>query len=311
MSGGTFSKGVGEWIGSAEVYGADGRFAGSGRDTRSVKADDGSGRVTVKVVFDGPFSLSGVYTIADHGSNRVYEGPLNLGFAEALGDGLIAAHNYWPDLGLSQRFFLMVLPDGTHQLSLALLSRGERLQWVVVGEYKRQVDSTEPTPVSASPLRVAKSVEAKSSEDFASGCGQPLLLRPGCWSGQLHCLDADLAPAGTLEHSETITASSIADLELGETRVEFKGLGFASDAAFTLMSGNSEVWTPVGDVVGSALLSGGRGLSGNFHHTADELRMWRREATSLVGDLKAVLYMWYRGEQRLGAVYGTLQFQPA
>ncbi|MCQ3811071.1 MAG: hypothetical protein KTV68_11045, partial [Acidimicrobiia bacterium] len=76
MSQGSFSQGVGEWIGAAEVYDANGRFAGIGRDTRSVKADDQAGRVTVEVEFDGPFSLSGVYTIADHGSHRTYEGPL-------------------------------------------------------------------------------------------------------------------------------------------------------------------------------------------------------------------------------------------
>ena len=124
MSEGSFSKGVGEWAGTAEVYDAEGRFAGTGRDTRTVTADDRAGRVTVEVSFEGPFNLSGAYTIADHGSHRTYEGPLNVGYAEALSDALVAAHNYWPDLGLSQRFFMMVLPGGARQLSLALLSRG-------------------------------------------------------------------------------------------------------------------------------------------------------------------------------------------
>ena len=87
MSEGSFSKGVGEWAGSAEVYDAEGRFAGTGRDTRTVTADDHAGRVTVEVSFEGPFNLSGGYTIADHGSHRTYEGPLNVGYAEALGDG--------------------------------------------------------------------------------------------------------------------------------------------------------------------------------------------------------------------------------
>ena len=112
VSGGSFSQGLGEWIGSAEVYDGNGRFAGMGRDTRTVQATDPAGLITVEVTFEGPFSLSGMYTIADHGTHRTYEGPLNLGRAEVLGDGLVAAHNYWPSLGLSQRFFLMVLPGG-------------------------------------------------------------------------------------------------------------------------------------------------------------------------------------------------------
>ncbi len=341
MSDGSFSKGVGEWVGSAEVYRADGRFAGSGRDTRSVKAEDGAGRVTVEVTFEGPFSLSGTYTIADHGSHRVYEGPLNHGYAEALGDGLVAAHNYWPDLGLSQRFFLMVLPDGTRQLSLALLNRGERLQWVVVGEYNRQLDPTDPVPAPATgdpaaergrPRRGSPYLRDALAEpgDPAAERGRPLLLRAGCWSGRLHRLDADLVPAGMIEHSETVASPEDAVNPPGGNQlggaanweqpvgqggdsqaIEMTGLGFASDASFTLVSNGLEVWTPVGDVVGSAILGGGRGLSGHFHHMADGLRVWRREVASLDGVLKAVLYLWYRGEQRLGAVYGTLQFDPA
>ncbi|WP_419918810.1 hypothetical protein [Candidatus Poriferisocius sp.] len=304
MSGRAFSRGVGEWVGSAEVYDAGGRFAGTGRDVRSVQADDRAGRVTVEVTFDGPFSLSGVYTIADHGSHRVYEGPLNVGFAEALGDGLVAAHNYWPDLGLSQRFFLMVLPDGTRQLSLALLSRGERLCWTVVGEYQRRPDPATTTPLTAEPAA------EPSGDDPAGGRGQPLLLRSGCWSGRLQHLDTALEPAGTVDHVETVAADPVAN-DGRSFAIELSGLGFAGDASFTLMADGTEIWTPAGEVVGSAMLSGGRGLSGQFHHTADGLRMWRREVASRDGTMKAVLYLWYRGEQCLGAVYGTLAFDPA
>ena len=130
---GSFSKGLGQWLGTAEVYGPDGVFLGEGRDTRSVEADDGAGTVTVNVSFEGPFSMAGQYAITDRGTHRLYQGPLNYGFAEVLGDGLVCAHNYWSKLGMSQRFFLMVLPDGTRQLSLALISRAEVLKYVVVG----------------------------------------------------------------------------------------------------------------------------------------------------------------------------------
>ena len=307
MSGRSFSRGLGEWIGAAEVYGVDGRFAGMGRDTRSVRADDQAGRVTVDVSFDGPFSLSGSYTIADHGSHRTYEGPLNVGFAEVLGDGLVAAQNYWPSVGLSQRFFLMVLPDGTHQLSLALLSRGDQLRWTVVGEYRRQVRASESPPLPVESLD-----PAEVRDDPAAGRGRLLLLRPGRWSGRLHRLGPDLQPSGTADYVETAVPAhrDPAGPEREALTVELSGLGFAPDASFTLLSDGWTAWTLPGDVSGSAALSGGRGLSGHFHHDGASCRVWRREVASLDGSTKAVLHIWYRGEQRLGAVYGTLAFDP-
>ena len=300
MSGGSFTKGLGEWIGAAEVYDAEGRFAGMGRDTRTVLADDQSGRVTVKVSFDGPFSLSGTYTIADRGSHRIYEGPLNIGYAEALGDGLVAAHNYWPDLGLSQRFFLMVLPDGTHQLSLALLSRGDRLRWTVVGEYRRQLDRSDPVPPPIVPMD-----PETLRDDPAAGRGELLLLREGRWSGQLHRLNADYQPSGTADYSETVVPQD------GSWEIELSGADYSSGLAFTLLSDGWTAWTPVGNLMGSGTLCGGRGFSGQFHLHDEGLRVWRREVASRDGTMKAVLHIWYRGEQRLGAAYGALAFEPA
>ena len=307
MSGGSFSQGLGEWIGSAEVYDANGRFAGMGRDTRTVRADDGAGRVTVDVTFEGPFSLAGTYTIADHGTHRTYEGPLNLGRAEVLGDGLVATHNYWPSLGLSQRFFLMVLPGGDHQLSLALLSRGDQLRWTVVGEYRRQAEVSQSPPPAVEPID-----PAAVSDDPSAGRGRLLLLRPGRWSGQLHRLDCDLEPSGTVDFVETVAAASDgpAGQASGALTVELSGLDFAPDASFVLESDGWTAWTPAGDFAGSAALSGGRGLSGHFHNDPAGCRVWRREVASLDGSTKAVLHIWYRGEERLGALYGTVAFDP-
>ena len=308
MSGGSFSQGLGEWIGSAEVYDGAGRFAGTGRDTRTVRADDGAGRVTVDVSFEGPLSLSGTYTIADLGSHRTYEGPLNVGLAEVLGDGLVAAHSYWPSAGLSQRFFLMVLPGGNHQLSLALLSRGDRPRWTVVGEYRRELQA------SPSPPPAVESIDPEDvSDDPSAGRGRLLLLRPGRWSGRLHRLGGDLEPSGTVDCSETLSpAGPDAAPPGGEAmEVQLSGLGFAADASFTLLSDGWTVWTGTGDIVGSAGLSGGRGLSGQFHHDRADCRVWRREVASRDGTIKAVLQIWYRGEHRLGAVYGTMAFDPA
>ena len=256
--------------------------------------------MTVEVEFDGPFCLSGVYTIADHGSYRTYEGPLNIGFAEALGDGLVTAHNYWPDLGLSQRFFLMVLPDGSHQLSLALLSRGDRLRWTVVGEYQRQVDQSDPAP----PPVAAMDAQALR-DDPSAGRGELLLLRAGHWSGKLHRLDAGYTPTGPADYTETISAHS------SSWEVALAGADFSPGMSFTLLSDGWTAWTTAGDLMGSGNLSGGRGFSGQFHLPSEGLRVWRREVVSRDGTMKAVLHIWYRGEQRLGAAYGALAFEPA
>ena len=258
---GSFSKGVGQWRGAAEVYGPDGVFLGEGRDTRSVEADDGAGTVTVNVSFEGPFSMAGQYTIADRGTHRLYQGPLNYGYADVLGDGLVCAHNYWSELGMSQRFFLMVLPDGTRQLSLALISRAEVLKYVVVGEYVRQND------------------------------------------GKLTVLDGDLTPVETVDYRESITPT-VTGLD-----VSIEGVHFGRDTAYSLVTNPTEAWTPTGHVLGSLNMVGGRGQSGHLLHHRDETRVWIREVASLDGAMKGIVQMWYRGEQRIGALYGALNFE--
>jgi hypothetical protein len=156
----SFSAGTGGWVGRADVYDATGRFAGPGRDTRTVTPHD-DGTTTVDVAFDGPFSFAGRYTIASADEQRRYLGPLNLGVATSVTDHVVESYNHWPDLGLTQRFMLAVTPDGDAQLSLALLARGEALTWVVVGENRRP--------------------DAPPPPDAIAGA----LLRPGAWRGEL------------------------------------------------------------------------------------------------------------------------------
>jgi len=296
---GSFAQGVGQWIGSAEVYDAIGNFAGHGRDQRTVVADDEAGTVTVDVTFDGPFSIGGRYTIVDSGTHRRYEGPVNYGYAEALGDGLIAANNYWPDLGLSQRFFLMVLPGGQRQLSLALINRGERAEWAVVGEYLRQTDADQPEPPAHDPIDVA-SVAGHPQ----AGRSHALVHRPGVWSGTLTLLDGDLQPTG-----ETACREECTPVDDGAHRISIAGAGFGTETTFDLHDDGWSVWTPPGDVVGSASLFGGRALSGRFLQRDDQLQVWRREVVSLDGTLKAVVNTWYLGDRRVGLAVGTMAFE--
>ncbi len=305
MKGASFAKGLGEWVGAAEVYDYSGRFAGMGYDKRTVKADDQNGSVTVAVSFDGPFSLAGEYTILDRGHYRLYQGPLNLGYAETLDEGLVAAHNYWPSLGLSQRFFLFVLPDGSTQLSLALLSRGEQLHWTVVGEYQRQVDV-----YSSVPLGVPLLDPAVVGDDPNGGRSEALLLREGQWTGNLQHCDNNLLPTLATEFVENVKVTNAHESTKLVAATQLSGLGLAPDVEFDLNVERTLLWSGAGALCGSAMLSGGRALSGQFHHRATGLRLWRREVACVDGTKKAVLHVWYRGDNRLGASYGILDFQP-
>ena len=334
----SFQRGEGRWQGASEVYDSQGRYAGQGRDARVVRRDLGSGSVEVNVSFEGPFSLSGTYRISDRGDHRRYEGPLNYGYAEALGEELIDANNYWPDLGLSQRFWLMVMPDGKTQLSLALLSRGEQTAYTVVGEYHRspaeggeidkggkgdeggemgkggeiderhkggkrgeQDEGHAQDQAEESPhANAEESLNSKPDADPA------LLLRPGTWSGTLKLLDAHLSTAGQTNYSEHIARD-----ECDRLIVSLQNSGFASEAEIVLSSDEQGLRGAPGSVTGSASIWGGRALAGQFLFGKEGLRLWRREVATRCGDLKGVLHTWYQGGSRIGAAYGALKFTPS
>lgn len=183
----TFAAGTGRWAGRSEVYDGEGAFAGYGVDRRTV-VPTGEGRIRVEVAFDGPFSFRGAYDIADDGDRRRYLGPLNHGLAEPLGAGTVDARSHWPALGLDQHLLLAVLEGGGVQVSLALLRRGVRHVWAVVGENRRVDDSVPPAPDAGGPP--------------PEGAPGSLLLRPGVWRGDLHLLDARLEADGTVEVEE-------------------------------------------------------------------------------------------------------------
>lgn len=300
-----FCQAVGQWRGTAEVYDGQGRFLANGVDQRHVQreGEEGdAGRVRIDLSFTGPFKFAGHYYIDDRGTERVYEGPANFGFAEAMGDDAVDAHNYWPSVGLSQRFFLMVLPSGNKQLSLALLSRGERLVYAVVGENDKVVACGNDAPP------IPSFVDGSAHDlvaDPGAGRGSILLHRPGRWKGTLRAVDADYQAKGEAGFEEIVRADGEQGLKVRSSG----GVFVPEPAEFGLKTDGWSAWTPEGRMVGSYSLSGGRALSGQFHRTDQQLRVWRREVVSHDGGLKAVVHVWHRGGRRIGAQWGVLEFE--
>jgi hypothetical protein len=304
MSGGGFCSAVGDWKGTAEVFDGTGRFLGGGVDQRHVTTPEGEGKVRIELSFTGPFSFAGHYVIEDRGDHRLYRGPVNVGFAEALGDDAVQADNYWQAIGMSQRFLLMVTPDGHRQLSLALLSRGERLCYAVVGENHKQLVCGPDAP--SFPPSAVDRASVDLASDPTAGRGQLLLHRPGRWRGTVRVTDGALGAADELPLEQTVTREG--------DRIAIRTVGgrFAPEPYRCLLRSDGwHAWTTDGPVAGSYSLSGGRAASGQLHYLADELRVWRREVVSHDGALKAVVDNWYRGGRRVGTQHGFLTFEPA
>jgi hypothetical protein len=297
--------GLGEWKGVAEVYGGDGRFVGNGVDQRHVRTPLGDDRIRIDLSFTGPFEFSGHYEIVDKGSHRVYAGPANLGLAEAVSPNLVDADHYWTSIGLSQRFFLMVLPGGTKQLSLALMSRGERLVYAVVGENDRALACDMPNASPGASPGLLDSMAVDRAKDPAAGRGAVLLHRPGAYRGTLARTNEKLEQVGEDAYEESIELA--AD---GTLHARITGGGFAPEpAAIALATDGFTAWSSAGAMAGSYSLFGGRALSGAFQRVRDELRVWRREVVSHDGSQKAVVHNWYRGGVRVGVQHGVLAFE--
>jgi len=292
-----FTQGYGRWAGNAEVFDTYGHFLGNGSDYRNVQALE-NGRVRIDVSFVGPFKHSGHYFIQQADDHRLYEGPANIGYAETLSENLVDANAYWSALGLSQRFFLMTV-DGDMQLSLAQMSRGEHLLYVVIGQNDRVPDSS-PNPQPT----LTSGTHYDLQNDPAAGHGEILLHRAGQWTGELTALDSERKPLGIFSYSERLSH---------DLKVTIAGGAFDSITRhLALVTNQWQAWaTDTSDVVGSYSLSGGRALSGQFYHREAHLRCWRREVVTLDGKRKAILQHWYRGGQRVGSQFGVLEFEPA
>jgi hypothetical protein len=301
-----FSQGLGRWAGNAEVFDSKGCFLGNGSDYRNVQSLDG-GRVRIDVSFVGPFKHSGHYFIHQQDDHRLYEGPANIGYAETLGENLVDANAYWSALGLSQRFFLMIV-DGNLQLSLAQMSRGEHLMYVVVGQNDRiPEDSPNPQPT------VVSGTHYDLQDDPACGRGEILLHRAGTWHGELTALDENRKLLGIFPYTEIYQPSNLQPANLQTFNLQVQGGAFDSYTRhLSLVTNQWQAWTTEdSEIVGSYSLSGGRALSGQFYHRESHLRCWRREVATLDGKRKAVLQHWYRGGQRVGSQFGVMEFERA
>lgn len=292
-----FTQAIGKWVGAAEVYDGNGRFLGNATDRRHVQKQAGDSRVRIDLSFLGPLKFSGHYFIEDHTDYRLYQGPANTGYAETLAENLIDANAYWPVTGLTQRFFLMILPGGNQQMSLALMSRGDKLIYAIIGEYAR------PTEESSGIPALLNGTAYDLQDDPASGRGEILLHRNGRWQGELSTLDEYLEKLNSTNYEETVQQ------EGRSLTVRIEGAAFAHQpATMTLTTNGWEAWSAPGDLVGSYSLSGGRALTGHFHFMQAQLRLWRREVVSHDGRTKAVLHTWYRGGARVGVQFGVLSY---
>ncbi len=292
-------QGFGRWVGNAEVFDSFGRFLGNGSDYRHVQLM-GDGRIRINVSFIGPFKHSGHYFIEQRDRYRLYEGPANIGYAEVLSENLVDANAYWPALGLSQRFFLMIVGDQL-QLSLAQMSRGEHLMYVVVGQNDRvpeNIPDPQPTLVSGTHYDL--------SEDPTCGRGEILLHRSGVWRGILTALDQAGQSLGEFEYSQALELRSPQILCMQIAGGAFND--YPHSACF--VTNQWQAWaTEESAIVGSYSLSGGRALSGQFYYREAHLRCWQREVTTLDGKQKAIIQHWYRGGQRIGSQFGVLEFE--
>ena len=293
-----FTQGIGKWLGTAEVYDGNGRFLGNATDRRHVQKQAGDNRVKIDLSFIGPLKFAGHYFVEDHTDFRLYQGPANTGFAETLAENLIDANAYWPVTGLTQRFFLMILPDGNRQMSLALMSRGDKLIYAIVGEYQRVDNEYAGIPA------LVNGTSYDLHDDPAGGRGDILLHRNGRWHGKLTTLDGNLEKITPTQYEEAVAQNGT------QLAIDIRGTAFAQDAASMILKTNRwEAWSAPGNLVGSYSMSGGRALTGTFHYLLEQLRVWRREVVSHDGCMKAVLHTWYRGGARVGVQFGVLEFE--
>lgn len=292
--------GIGTWEGTAEVYGGDGTFLGNGTDKRFARTIEEDGRVRIDLAFIGPLKFAGHYYIKVDGSTRFYQGPMNTGMAESVGELAVDGNGFWPVTGLSHKLFLAMTPDGQKQLHFSMMFRGEQLIYTIVSECERVLDSA----TSGVPgLTAGTSYDLKDST--TGGREENLMHRNGTWKGDLTSFDADLKLQSSSPYEEHVT------IEGDKLKIGTRGGLYGDDERISFKTNGHQAWSETGAMVGSYNLSGGRALTGTFHQLSEGVRVWRREIATVDGSMKAVLLIWYRGGQRICAQQGILNFTPS
>ncbi|MCX6130668.1 MAG: hypothetical protein NTX25_16615 [Proteobacteria bacterium] len=293
--------GIGHWQGVAEVYDGQGHFLGNGADQRHVRSQTTEGLTRIDLSFVGPLKFSGHYFIANKEGRRLYQGPANCGAADALSKDCVSAHGYWPSIGLSQKFFLLMSPDGKRQFSLALMSRGEQLLYVVVGENAKVIGDQVETAID-----IVNGGSYDLHADPKAGRDTLLLHKDAFWEGEIFSRQGEQAAIQSMPMRQWVkTQESDVSLNWGGSAF------FKEEIQCSLKTNQWQAWSNFGACVGSYSLYGGRALSGQFHHLASDLRVWRREVVSADGQYKAIVNIWYQGEQKLGAEWGLLKYRDA
>lgn len=286
-----FNNPPGRWVGRPEVYDAAGTFLGHASDQRRVQ-DLGGGRVSIDIAIDGPFSIHGHYFIHDHGTYRNYLGPANVGGADILAPNLIDSTSYWAPVGLNQRFLLLILPDEDVQLSLTLLSRGEHLKYVVIGES----------------VLVRSDTDARRVLDGAPGpVTHGAMYSLGRWEGQVTMIDH--------EQGQTLYAQQIDEVSVdrdGHLRLRTMRSNSPATAEVVFGYEGQAIWTlPDQPITGSASIWGGRALSGTFVSSLFDdqppVRSWRREVIRRDGRSKIVVTTFTRQGARVATTFGLLR----
>ena len=289
------SQGIGNWTGISEIYDGRGYFIGNVSDQRTIK-ENANGNYTVSVNIIGPVMLNGEYNIRINPDHHTYQGNVHVGYAERYNSELLASNNYWSQWGLSERNFVMVSTETHTQLSLSLLSRGDQLVYMLIGEYYDDNNQIKiPTTLG---------IPYDRRDDPTAGRGELLLHRVGTWSGQVTVLDENQAPMGRAHYTENMRVHK------NQLIVTTEGGGFTPmKRSFRMKTNGWQAWSAPGDVVGTYNLAGGRALSGHFHYVGAERRIWRREVVTSDGQHKVILHYIYQGDKRVGIQYGMLTFQ--
>ena len=166
----------------------------------------------------------------------------------------------------------MVLPNKSTQISLALMSRGERLQYAIIGEYNKVLVNPEATPEELPLSPIAQ----QSDEEISHRHQQRMIHREGTWTGKVKVLDRHLNEAGYREITEQVHIKNVPTATVDQQMIHIKLTGSSflhTNTQYTMCTDHELAWSTEGDTVGSYSLYGGRALSGHLHDLKSEIHL--------------------------------------